>query len=120
VHVPLIQGESEHGDRNTIVGEIRIDATNIGRDLPSGSEVVVTLNVDEHSSTTAQAYVPLLDQTFSEIVKFGLETRAADAIRQDVKGQRKRLAELERLATSADRPRDAAIDKRVHEIEELL
>ncbi len=120
VHVPLIQGESEHGDRNTIVGEIRIQAEKLTSDLPAGSEVLVTIGVDEHSTTSAQAHVPFLNQTFGEIVKFGLETRESGDIRRGLESQRDRLKELEKLAGELQDGASADISGRVQAIEELL
>ena len=120
VHVPLIQGESQHGDRNTVIGEIRITATDLVRDLASGSEVVVTLSVDEHSATRAEAYIPLLDQTFGEIVRFGLEARSPEAIRDGLADQQHRLAELERLADDLETAEEGEVDANVRMIGELL
>lgn len=120
VHVPLMQGESDWGDRNVVVGVLQIRAENLSRDLPAGSEVVVTLTVDEHSTTTAEAWVPLLGQSFTDVVKFGLETRDSREIHQDVEGQRARLAELERVADDLAGDPDADLDGRVRLIEELL
>jgi molecular chaperone DnaK len=120
VNVPLIQGESDKGDRNTIVGVLEIRAENLARDLPFGSEVIVTLTVDEYSTTSAEAHVPLLNQTFGEIVKFGIETRSSGEIRQEVKGQRARLAELEKMADELIDSPDVDVDDRVNLIEELL
>jgi hypothetical protein len=49
-------------------------------------------------------------------VKFGLETRSAEAIHDGVKSQRERLAELQKMAdTLGDSEGD--IDGRVHLIE---
>jgi molecular chaperone DnaK len=120
LHVPLIQGESERADRNTIVGVLQIRAENLSRHLPAGSEVVVTLTVDEHSTTTAEAYVPALGQTFRETLKFELETKSPEGIRQGVEGQRVRLAELEKLAAELEESADGDVDGRVRVIEELL
>lgn len=121
VHVPLIQGESEFADRNIVVGLIEINADNIPHDLPVGSQVLVTLIVDEHSTTSAQAYVPLLDQTFAQIVKFGLETRSSQQIRKDVEGQQSRLAELEKMASKLEQEDgEGGIDDRIKVIQDLL
>lgn len=120
VHVPLIQGESENGDRNIPVGEIRIRADNLTADLPAGSEVLVTISVDEHSTTSAQAFVPFLNQTFGEIVKFGLETRQSGDIMRGLESQRDRLKELEKLAGDLDDGATGEINGRVQAIEELL
>jgi molecular chaperone DnaK len=120
VRVPLIQGESEKGDRNTIIGVLQIRAEEIERDLPVGSEVIVTLTVDEHSTTTAEAYVPLLKQTFREVVKFGIETREPVEIRQGVEDQRARLAELQKMAEELEGAPEGDVDESVRLIEELL
>ncbi|HVG19625.1 MAG TPA: Hsp70 family protein [Blastocatellia bacterium] len=120
VHVPLIQGESEKGDRNTVVGVLQIRAEDLARDLPVGSEVVITLTVDEHSTTAAEAYVPLLDQTFREVVKFGIETRKPVEIQQGVEDQRARLAELQKMAEQLEDTPETDVDDRVRLIEELL
>ncbi len=120
VGVPLVQGESDLADRNIVVGLIEIRAENIQQDLAVGSEVVVELSVDEHSTTRAEAYVPLLDRKFEQVAKFGLETRSAQEIRRDVTGQRERLAELNRMAAELEQSQDGGIDSRVLAIEELL
>ncbi len=120
VNVPLIQGESDFGDRNVAVGLIEINAEQIPRDLPAGSEVVVTLSIDEHSTTSAEAYVPLLDMTFSHIVKFGLRVRQAEDIRREVDDQKARLAELEKLAGELEQTEEGGVDQRVKVIEDLL
>lgn len=120
VQIPLIQGDNEKGDRNTIVGVLKIQADNITRNLPLGSEVKVTLEVDDHLTTTAEAYFPLLDQTFREVVKFGIETRDSTEIRQSVDEQRARLLELEKMADELQATSDENIDERVRSIEDLL
>lgn len=120
VRVPLIQGENLKGDRNTIIGVLQIRAEEIERDLPVGSEVVVTLTVDEHSTTTAEAYVPMLERTFREVVKFGIETREPVEIRQGVEDQRARLIELQKMAEELEGSPEGDVDDSVRLIEELL
>lgn len=120
VKIPLIQGDNKKGDRNTIVGILEICAENISRNLPIGSEVQVTLSVDEHSSTSAEAFVPLLDQTFQEVVKLGIETRNSEDIRQNFDQQRERLRQLTELADGLEEGGDENIDDRVGLIEDLL
>ena len=120
VFVPLVQGESDFADRNTVIGVIEIRAEALTNDLPVGSEVVVTMTVDEHSSTRTTAHVPLLRQTFDRIVKFGLETRSPDSIRKDFDDQKSRLAELERMASDLEGDAGGDVDTRVQAIEQLL
>jgi molecular chaperone DnaK len=120
VQVPLIQGENERGNRNPVIGVLRIGAEDLPCDLPIGSEVVVTLAVDEHSATAAQAYVPALERTYSEVVKFGVETRKAEILKGEVEHQRNRLAELAAEADSLENAEGQNVSGEVSEIERLL
>ena len=119
IHVPLVQGESSRADRNKVIGILRIVAEKLGRDLPVGSEVQVTMSVDESSRTTGRAYVPLLDQWFDEIVLFRMETKDAGQVGKGLSTQKDRLAELESMADKLE-GEPAKGDARVREIEALI
>jgi molecular chaperone DnaK len=120
IHVPLVQGESSRADRNKVIGILRIVAEKLGRDLPAGSEVQVTMSVDESSRTTGRAYVPLLDQWFDEIVLFRMETKDATQVGKGLSDQKDRLAQLEAMADQLEAKADGKGDSRVQEIEALL
>ncbi|MEP7120877.1 MAG: Hsp70 family protein [Byssovorax sp.] len=119
IHVPLVQGESSRADRNKVIGILRIVAEKLGRDLPVGSEVQVTMSVDESSRTTGRAYVPLLDQWFDEIVLFRMETKDAAQVGKGLSSQKDRLAELESMAEKLEGEAKPG-DSRVAEIEALI
>jgi len=119
VHVPLVQGEAERGNRNPTIGVIRILAQQITRDLPAGSTVEVTISVDESSQTVGRAYVPALDQWFDNVVRLDLETRSADEVMSSLAEQKDRLAKLAALADGlGDSPEHG--DARIAEVEALL
>jgi len=120
IHVPMVQGESDRADRNKAIGILRIHADNISRDLPAGSEIEVHLTIDESASTSARAYVPLLDQWFDDVVMFRMEAKAREQVSQALADQKDRLANLEALAEELERDGGGAVDERVSEIEELL
>jgi molecular chaperone DnaK len=130
IHVPILQGEHAQAARNKVVGVLRIRAEAITRDLPAGSEVEVTLTIDESSHTAARAYVPVLDQWFDEVALLELESKSADEVKRELDAQAARLAELERMAEALDAdaaPRDPKAppaagpkDERVAEIQSLI
>ena len=119
IHVPIVQGESANAKRNKVIGVLHIEAAKISRDLPLGSEVQVTLSVDESSRAQAQAYVPLLDQVFDDVMQFELEAKEATTLKREVAESRSRLAELESLANDLD-PEDGGLDARIAEAEALI
>jgi molecular chaperone DnaK len=120
INVPVVQGESEKADRNKVIGVLHIRAENIRRDLPSGTQVEVTLSVDEFSRTVATAYIPLLDQKFDEVVLFKMEVKESSTVRESLEHQRGRLEELERLAEDLEQQEGGMVSAEVAEIEALL
>lgn len=119
IHVPLVQGESSRADRNKVIGILRIVADKLSRDVPVGSEVQVTMSVDESSRTTGRAYVPLLDQWFDEVVLFRMETKDATQVGKGLSDQKDRLAQLESMADELE-GKGGSTDSRVREIEALI
>lgn len=119
IHVPLVQGESARADRNKVIGVLHIHADKIGRDLPAGSTVEVTLAVDESAQTVGRAYVPALDQWFEEVVRFDLETKPATEVGKALSDQKDRLKSLEALADELESTPEEN-DSRIKEVEALL
>lgn len=98
--VPVVEGEQERADRNRMAGFLEIKGENIRRDLPSGSEVEVTLKIDESRIITVTAYVPLLDEEF--VSKLDLKTRnpVAEFLKSDFEEEMKRFRDLRAKAAS--------------------
>jgi molecular chaperone DnaK len=121
IKVPLVQGESNRADRNKVIGVLCIHAHHIARELPAGSEIEVTLTVEEFSRTEARAYVPLLAQWFDEIVRFEAEEKPAEQVNQGLNEQQERLKLLEKQAAMLEAAQAApAVDERVREVESLI
>jgi molecular chaperone DnaK len=120
INVPLIQGENPRADRNKIIGILKIFAEKISIDLPAGTEVRVTLEVDEFSHTTARAYVPLLDQWFDDVVMFNLESKKPEEVKKAFTAQMDRMAQLEELAEKLEKEEKDDVDERVKDIEQLI
>jgi molecular chaperone DnaK len=102
LRVPIFEGENEKADRNRKVGELTIEGAKIRRDLPAGSEVEVTLRIDEARLLSVTGYVPLLDEEF--IGKFDMSRTAADPafLRRDFEGEMKRFKEVQAKAQAAN------------------
>ena len=123
IKVPLVQGESDRADRNKIIGVLCVRAHHIARDLPVGTEIEVTLSVDEFSRTEARGYVPLLDRWFDEIVKFEAEERSAEQVNRSLSEQQERLNLLDKQAAELEAGGAARLSahvERVSEVESLI
>ena len=68
IRLLFLEGESSLAARNLVVGEILISAEKITRPLPANSEVQIVLRWEEGEDPHASAYIPFLDQQFSEVL----------------------------------------------------
>ncbi|MGW0890731.1 Hsp70 family protein [Saccharopolyspora sp. NPDC002578] len=77
IRVPLVEGERERADLDTLIGGLDIRPDEVRRDVPAGSEIEVSLRIDRSFSPRADAYVPVLDEEFEIEVDLG-RTRTTD------------------------------------------
>jgi molecular chaperone DnaK len=100
--VPVIEGELERADRNRLVGTLEIKAEHIRRDLPAGSEVEVTLRIDESRVITATAYVPLLDEEFIGKIDMKQHDPNPEVLKREYEAEMKRFREVKEKAAEAE------------------
>jgi molecular chaperone DnaK len=100
LRVPVVEGENEKADRNRKVGELVVNAENIRRDLPAGSEVEVTLKMDESRIITVTAYVPLLDEEFPAKIEMKRHQPNPDQLTKDYEAEMKRFRDVKSKAAA--------------------
>jgi molecular chaperone DnaK len=95
VRIPVVQGERSRADRNREVGMLEIRPRDVRIDLPAGSEVEVTFEVDSSSLVTVVADVPLVQAQFeAEINLEEVRTTGAQALQVQLNDAEKRLNTL--------------------------
>ncbi|HXA14748.1 MAG TPA: Hsp70 family protein, partial [Opitutaceae bacterium] len=96
LRIPIIEGNRDRADRNILVGMLQIEAKNLKRDLPLGSQIDVTLQMDASRLLTVRAYVPLLDEEFPATIELGGQARQPDpaVLRNELTQETARLAAL--------------------------
>ncbi|MGV9384551.1 Hsp70 family protein [Nonomuraea sp. NPDC003707] len=95
IRIPIVEGEHSRADRNRRVGRLQIDAGQVTRDVPAGSEVEFSVVVDESRLVVARAYIPLLDEEFEHVVNLRTETTPThDELNRKVHAEKHRLHEL--------------------------
>jgi len=68
LRITVLEGENQRADRNHRIGYLEISGKKIKRDLPLGSDIEITMNMDESQNVQVQAFVPVLDEEFE--IKF--------------------------------------------------
>jgi molecular chaperone DnaK len=101
IKIPIVEGENEHADRNRVVGFLEIDSSMVRRDLPAGSEVEITLKVDESRTIILEAYFPLLDEEFTKQLEIEKMSADASEIGATHREEKLRLNELKEKAAEA-------------------
>ncbi len=95
VRIPVVQGERNRADRNREVGMLEIRPRDVRIDLPAGTEVEVTFEVDASSLVTVIADVPLVQAQFeAEINLDDIRTATPQALQVQLNDAEKRLNAL--------------------------
>ncbi|TCC64104.1 Hsp70 family protein [Kribbella pittospori] len=106
IRIPVVQGERARADRNRQVGMLEIRPLDLRIDLPAGTEVAVTFEVDASNLVTVVADVELIQAQFeAEIDLDSITTPSADVLQQDLSVAERRL-EAARAADDLPAVRD--------------
>jgi molecular chaperone DnaK len=102
VRIPVVQGERSRAERNRQVGMLEIRPRDVRIDLPAGSEVEVTFEVDTSSLVTVVADVPLVQAQFeAEINLDDVRIPEPEVLRDMLAEAEDRLRSLAGSATAA-------------------
>ena len=91
LRIPLLEGEHRRAERNHGIGAMEIRGADIRRDLPAGSQVEITLIMDQSQIVRMQAYVNVLDEDFEAVFNPKMEHFSLDEIKKAFKKHKKRL-----------------------------
>ena len=89
--IPLVEGENQLADRNRVIGFLSVPMQNVARDLPAGTEIEVTIEIDESRQFTVSAYVPVLDQEFEQRISLHVITPTYNELAEQLRLINKRL-----------------------------
>lgn len=104
LRVPVIEGQNERADRNRLIGYLTIPGQSLRRDLPAGSEVEITIEMDVSRLVTTSAYIPHLDQEFETVLEIRKPKPDLELLRQTLEYEKKRLQELREDAEKTNDP----------------
>jgi len=98
--VPVIEGNNNLADRNPLIGALVISPSDIKRDLPGGSEIEVTLEIDQNRDVKFAAYIPILDEEYKTILKLEKPNPDIKQIDSELNREKRRLEEVQMKAAS--------------------
>jgi len=92
--VPIVQGESIRAHRNRLIGMLHLRG--VARDLPAGSRIEVTLELDRSGQLATRADVPGTGQTFEDVAFVLVPTATVDTAERELAATTRRAAEVQR------------------------
>jgi molecular chaperone DnaK len=99
--IPIVEGENtRRADRNPQVGSLAIIAEEINRDLPAGSEVEITIEVDPSRIVQTEAYIPILDKSFQKVIQLGKKAVDGKQLAEDLADEKGRLERVRQKVLS--------------------
>ncbi|MDD5700747.1 MAG: Hsp70 family protein, partial [Dehalococcoidales bacterium] len=116
LRIPIVEGENtKRADRNALIGNLEVTGKLATRDLPLGSEVEITIDMDESRLICVKAYVPILDKEFEYPLKLDKEIPEPRKLIDDYKRQQERLQKVQANAQQAG---ITQVDKPIQKIED--
>jgi molecular chaperone DnaK len=114
IRIPVVEGENRRADRNRRIGILEVMANQVRRTVPVGSDVEVTIEIDESRLVRTTAYIPVLDEEYEQVLHLGGE-RSPDphVLRQEADQERDRLDEARRQAEETGDPHAQEILHRI-------
>lgn len=88
--ITLVEGESEIPDRNTYLCELGINGKDLPHDLPEGTPLELTVEINESREVFVTAYIPLIDLSLEARSTAQDETLEVKTIEYDLNVQTER------------------------------
>lgn len=123
---PIVEGEMEKADHNTLMGTLEIKGASIRRDLPAGADIEVTLILEEPGKVKAKAYVQMLDAEFETVIEYARQLPEYLNLKKQLEQEGHRHQEMVAKANDTDSKSLAILvgeieeSGRLEEIEKLL
>ena len=114
LRIPVMEGQSLRADRNRRIGTLEIPAEHIKRDVPVGSEVEVTIDIDRSRLIQTSAFIPILDEVFESVIPMEADDTKFDPkeLTQELQKEKERLANVrEKAKTTGDERAKEALQK---------
>jgi molecular chaperone DnaK len=120
LRIPVLEGENtRHANRNSKIGALEISGEGIRRDVPIGSDVEITIDIDESRLIRTKAYIPVLDEEYENILELAKETADINQLDEDFSLEKERLERVRDQARQVANPEVDGSLKRVED-EEML
>lgn len=104
IRIPVMEGQNRRADRNNKIGSLEIKPHQVKRNVPIGSEVEITIEIDQSRLVRVKAFIPILDEEYENVLNYkdyGLPD--PESLKKDAEHEKKRLEKVrERVQDTGD------------------
>ncbi len=115
VRIVVIEGDKDRADRNKFIGALEVHSKQIRRDLPLGSEIEISLEIDASRLIRAKAFIPILDEEFELKLAFRGESPDPIELAAEFASEKARLEKLRARALERNESNGLGLLQRVGE-----
>ncbi len=90
LNIEIVEGESDTPDRNSFLCKTGINGQELPHDLPAGTPIELTVEMNESRELSVAAYIPLIDMTMNARSTLKDEEVSSDNMLNELNVQRKR------------------------------
>jgi molecular chaperone DnaK len=101
--IKVYEGESEIPDRNNFICDLKITGEDLPYDLPDGTEVEITIAVNESRELTVEAFIPTIDLSLNARATIHAEDINVEQMESELNAQRKRIKTIEANCTDEEK-----------------
>ena len=102
--IPVVQGEFSRAHLNRLIGTVQIRGGRLKRDLPAGSRVEVTLQLDRSGQLHARADLPEVGESFEDVVHVLVPSASPEVLEKELGAAQQRVAAAQRRGFSQGDP----------------
>lgn len=93
--ITVYEGENKVPEHNIFICEIALTGEDLDIDLYEGSQVDITIKVDESRTVTLEAYIPIIDKAFNARATIFDEDISVDKMHEDVNKEIDKIRKIE-------------------------
>ncbi len=102
--IKVYEGESSTPDQNEFICDLKLTGESIPYDLPEGTEVEVTIDMDESNGVKIETFIPSIDLNFTGVRSTThTQTLSIEAMQVQFKTQSDRATKLEKTCNAEEK-----------------
>lgn len=101
--IKVREGESNIPDQNQFICDLKVTGENLPYDLPEGTEISLTIEVNESREIKVEAFIPSIDLTFSARATIHAENLSVEEMESQLKQQSDRVKKVEESCTPEEK-----------------